>query len=125
MTAIRLGCFYFAAVFAIGFVFGTFRTLFLAPRLGEFAAVVTELPMILAAAWIICGWLLRDRNASLSEAAGMAAVAFLMLMLAETALSVVLSGRSVTQHLALYSEPAHLLGLAGQIAFASFPFIRR
>lgn len=125
MTAIRLGVLYFAAVFAIGFVFGTFRTLVLAPRLGELAAVAIELPMMLSAAWIICGWLLRDRKASLSEATGMAAVAFLLLMLAEAALSVVLSGRTVTEHLALYSEPAHLLGLAGQIAFASFPLIRR
>jgi hypothetical protein len=55
----------------------------------------------------------------------MGAVAFILLMLAEAALSVGLSGRTVTGHLALYGEPAHLLGLAGQIVFATFRLMRR
>jgi hypothetical protein len=68
---------------------------------------------------------LRDRGLTRSEAAGTGAVAFVLLMLAEAALSVGLSGRTVTEHLALYGEPAHLLGLAGQMAFATFPLMRR
>jgi hypothetical protein len=121
MTAIRLGAIYFAAVFVVGFALGTIRTLVLVPRLGEIGAVAAELPVILAAAWIICGRLVRDRGLTRSEAAGTGAVAFVLLMLAEAALSVGLSGRTVTEHLALYGEPAHLLGLAGQMAFATFP----
>jgi hypothetical protein len=125
MRAIGLGAVYFAAVFMVGFVLGTIRTLVLVPRLGEFGAVAAELPVILAAAWVICGRLLRNRKLTRSEAAGTGAVAFVLLMLAEAALSVVLSGRTVTGHLVLYGEPAHLLGLAGQIAFAFFPLMRR
>jgi hypothetical protein len=125
MTAIRLGAVYFAAVFTVGFVLGAIRTLVLGPRLGELGAVAVELPIILAAAWIICGRLLRDRGLTRPEAAGTGAIAFVLLMLAEAALSVVLSGRTLTGHLALYGEPAHLLGLAGQIAFATFPLMRR
>jgi hypothetical protein len=125
MRATRLGAVYFAAAFMVGFVLGTIRTLVLVPRLGELGAVAVELPVILTAAWIICGWLLRDRNLTLSEAAGTGAVAFVLLMLAEAALSVVLSDRTITEHMALYTDPTHLLGLAGQIAFASFPLMRR
>ncbi|WP_163272562.1 hypothetical protein [Chelativorans alearense] len=124
MRAIRLGAFYFAAVFAVGFALGTIRSLALVPRLGELGAVAVELPVILIAAWIICGWLIGGQRLSPSEAAGTGGVAFVLLMLAEAAVSVGLSGRAVTAHLALYAEPAHLLGLAGQIAFASFPLIR-
>ncbi|TIY03385.1 MAG: hypothetical protein E5V18_16480 [Mesorhizobium sp.] len=124
MRAIRLGALYFASVFAVGFALGTIRMLVLVPQLDELGAVAVELPVILTAAWIICGWLLRGRKLSLCEAAGTGAVAFVLLMLTEAALSVVLSGRTVIGHMALYAEPAHLLGLAGQIAFALFPVIR-
>jgi len=40
---------YFLPVFALGFVLGTVRTLWLAPMLGELAAVAAELPVMLAA----------------------------------------------------------------------------
>ncbi|MCA1493842.1 hypothetical protein [Sinorhizobium alkalisoli] len=125
MRAIRLGTLYFAAVFMVGFVLGTIRTLVLIPRLGGLGAVAVELPVILTAAWIICGWLLRGSTLTLSEAAGTGAVAFVLLMLTEVALSAVLWHRTITEHLALYTNPADLLGLAGQIAYASFPLIRR
>jgi hypothetical protein len=125
LRPLRLGAAYFAAVFPVGFVLGTIRTLVLVPRLGEAGAVAVELPMILAAAWIICGRLVRGRGLTRLEAAGTGAVAFVLLMLAEAALWVGRSGRTVAGHLALYGEPAHLLGLAGQIAFAFFPLVRR
>ncbi|TIX75996.1 MAG: hypothetical protein E5V21_21505, partial [Mesorhizobium sp.] len=70
MRAIRLGAVYFASVFAVGFALGTIRMLVLVPQLDELGAVAVELPVILTAAWIICGWLLRGRKLSLSEAAG-------------------------------------------------------
>lgn len=123
--ALRLGLFYFAAVFAVGFVLGTIRTLFLIPRIGELGAVLVELPVILTAAWAICGRLLRGRRLGAPQAVAMGAFAFGLLMLAEASLSVWMSGRTLAEHLALYAQPAHMLGLVGQIAFAAFPLMRR
>ncbi|QYK41128.1 MAG: hypothetical protein KF887_17370 [Paracoccaceae bacterium] len=125
VTALRLGLLYFAAVFTLGLAFGTVRAIGLAPRIGEPAAVALELPLILSVAWMICGHLLRGHSLSRGGAAVMGGAAFLLLMLAETALSVLLFGRTAAQHLALYAEPAHRLGLAGQIAFAAMPMLRR
>jgi hypothetical protein len=31
----------------------------------------------------------------------------------------------LAEHLALYAEPAHLIGLMAQLAFAAFPMLRR
>lgn len=116
---------YFGIVFAVGFALGTVRTLILAPRIGDVGAVAIELPIILLAAWLVCGWLLHGQRLTLPDAAAMGAVAFALLMAAEALLSVLLAGRTLSEHLALYAEPAHLLGLSGQIAFAAFPLVRR
>lgn len=124
-TALRLGLIYFTAVFAAGFVLGTIRTLVLIPALGEMGAVLVELPVILAAAWAICGQILRSRRLAAAEAAAMGATAFVLLMLGEAGLSVWLAGRTLGDHLALYVQPAHLIGLAGQLVFAAFPLLRR
>lgn len=87
--------------------------------------MLVELPVILTAAWVICGWLLRGPRLTAVAAAAMGTAAFVLLMLAEAGLSVWLSGRTLAQHLALYTQPAHMIGLAGQIAFAAFPPMRR
>ena len=124
-AAARLGLIYFAAVFAAGFVLGTVRTLVLIPRLGELGAVMVELPLILAVAWFVCGRLVRHRGLAATEAAAMGSIAFALLMVAEAGLSRWLGGRSLAEHLALYAEPAHLIGLMAQLAFAAFPMLRR
>jgi hypothetical protein len=54
----------------------------------------------------------------------MGAIAFLLLMGAEAGLSTLLAGRSLAEHLALYSQVPHQVGLAGQLAFAFFPWIQ-
>lgn len=123
--ALRLGALYFAAIFATGFVLGTIRTLLLLPRIGELAAVAVELPVILAAAWLICGWILRGRHLTKTGAAIMGTTAFILLMMAEAFLSVILSGRTLGEHIELYAEPAQLLGLIGQVTYAAFPLVKR
>lgn len=54
----------------------------------------------------------------------MGAIAFLLLMGAEAGLSTLLAGRTLAEHLALYSQLPHQVGLAGQLAFALFPWIQ-
>jgi hypothetical protein len=53
IIAIRAGALYAFIVFLIGFIFGTIRVLWLTPRLGETAAVVLEIPVMLTASWFV------------------------------------------------------------------------
>ncbi|MFN7399191.1 MAG: hypothetical protein ACK5SX_09065, partial [Sandaracinobacter sp.] len=59
MTAIRAGILYALLLFGIGFLLALIRIPVLAPRLGETAAVLIELPVMLAAAWLVAGAILR------------------------------------------------------------------
>lgn len=124
MQILLTGAAYFAAVFAAGFVLGVLRTLVLVPLLGELVAVLLELPVILTIAWLVCTRILRRWPLSPPSAVGMGTIAFLLLMGAEAGLSTLLAGRSLAEHLALYSQVPHQVGLAGQLAFAMFPWIQ-
>lgn len=124
MRTLFTGTAYFVTVFAAGFVLGVLRTLVLVPLLGELAAVLVELPLILTIAWLACTRILRRWPLSPRSALGMGAIAFLLLMAAEAGLSTLLAGRSLAEHLALYSQLPHQLGLAGQLVFALFPWVQ-
>jgi hypothetical protein len=115
---------YFAAVFAAGFLLGVLRTLVLVPLLGELAAVLLELPVILGFAWLVCVRILRRWPMSAAAAAGMGLVAFLFLMVAEAGLSLLLAGRSLVEHLALYALLPQQVGLAGQLVFGLLPWVQ-
>jgi hypothetical protein len=126
-AAIRGGLAYFALIFAIGFALGAIRIIYVIPRFGELPAVLLELPVMLASAWLICGWLVircrvPDRTA---PRLAMGATAFAALMLAELALAMLLFGRTPAQHLDSYRSVAALFGLAGQLLFAGFPLCCR
>jgi hypothetical protein len=54
----------------------------------------------------------------------MGAVAFILLMAGELSISLLLAGRNAAEHLQLYREASHMLGLAGQLAFALFPVLQ-
>lgn len=126
-SAVRGGAIYFALVFVLGFVLGTIRTLFLEGRVGALTAAVIELPFMLGAAWVICGYVLRRialRSATLDRMI-MGATAFLLLMAAELAVSVLLLGRTAPEHLATYRLFDKQLGLLAQLAFAAFPLLWR
>lgn len=115
---------YVVAVFAAGFVLGVLRTLVLAPLLGALWAVLLELPVILTVAWLVCTRILRRWPLAPPAAAGTGAIAISLLMLFEASLSNLLAGRSLAEHLALYAQLPHQVGLAGQLVFAVFPWIQ-
>ena len=122
--AVRAGVLYFLAVFATGFVLGVLRTLFVAPHVGVLAAVAIELPIILAVAWWVSARLQRGSSPTLRGAGLMGGTAFALLLLAEVSLSITLFGRTIAEHLSLYADADHRLGLAGQVAFALIPWLQ-
>lgn len=120
---VRAGAAYFAIVFALGFVLGTVRTLLLLPRMGESAAVLIELPIMLAASWWVCGWLLRGRCLSLRERLAMGVSALILLWIAEALLALLL-GVPLCRIPAEFVSGAGAPGTAAQLAFAAFPLLR-
>lgn len=126
-TPFKAGAAYFAIVFAAGFALGTIRALLIGPAIGETAAVAVELPLMLAISWLACGWVLARIvvAGTLGARLAMGGWAFGMLMAAEVGVSTLFMDRSLAQHIAHYGTAPALLGLAGQIAFASFPLFSR
>lgn len=120
------GLAYFALVFALGVVLGTVRVLLLLPRIGEVPAVLLEVPVMLAFSWWACALLARrlDVPATPTARLVMGALAFALLMTAEFGLGSWAFGRSVTEQLLRLRETPALIGLAGQLVFATLPLIQ-
>jgi len=126
-VALRAGLAYFVLVFALGFVLGALRVLFLQPALGATAAVLIELPLMLAASWWVCAWLLR-RFAVPSVGTTrlvMGGCAFALLLLAEFALGTMVFAQSPAMFFAGFRAPHGWLGLLGQLGFALMPWLQR
>ncbi len=124
--SLAAGSIYFAVVFAIGFALGIVRVVITGPKLGETAAVLLEIPVILTASWFVAKWCVA-RFAVRSDAAErltMGLVAFCLTMLAEMAMAVLLFGRTVPEHFATYSHSLGLVGLMAQFLFALLPYIQ-
>ena len=121
---IRSALAYWLGVFALGFVLGTVRTLWLEPALGALAAVALELPVMLAASWWWAGRVLvRHPLPSRRAALGTGLLAFTLLLAGEGALALAL-GQTGAQWLAALARPAGALGLAGQVLFGLMPALR-
>ena len=123
-SALRAGLAYFALVFTIGFLLGTFRVLVVIPRLGDTGAVLLELPVMLALSWFACVWLTRRFAVppAVRERLVMGGVAFALLMLGEIGVTIFGFGRTVAEHFAGYQAMGAQLGLAAQVCFALMPF---
>lgn len=124
MRVLRGAIAYWAAVFALGFVLGAVRTLWLAPAMGLTLATLAELPIMLVASWWAAGWAMRWSGiASMAAALAMGATAFVLLMAAEIALAGILAGQSPGAWLHGFRALHAQLGLAGQILFALMPWL--
>jgi hypothetical protein len=124
--AATAGAAYFAVAFAAGFALGAVRVTVLVPRVGEMAATLAEIPIILAVSWVACGWATARWRvpADTASRAAMGATALAMLLAADmlTGLAMGIPLRSMATG---FAEPARLVGLAAQLVFAALPLLRR
>jgi hypothetical protein len=126
MAVLKAGATYFAIVYVVGFLLGTMRVFLLVPRVGETVAVLLEAPVILGASWIVSRWSV-SRFAVQTAAAprfAMGGIAFGLLIVAETALSILVVGTSWMKLLEVYRSVPGIIGLAAQAVFGLLPFVQ-
>jgi hypothetical protein len=122
--AIEAGVLYFALIFALGFVLGTVRVLWLARLVGETLAVLAEQPIMLAASWFAASWLVRRQDLeALSDRAIMGGIAMALLFVAEIVLGLSLFGQTPSQSLTEALVLPGLIGLIGQVMFGLMPLL--
>ena len=114
---------YFAIVFSVGFILGAIRSVAITPRIGDTAAVLIELPFMLAASWLVAIRIVRQTRLAPAAAFTMGAFAFLLLMTAEALLAVTLADQDLTEWSAALFRTPGWIGLAGQLAFGLFPLL--
>ena len=115
---------YWAGVFALGFALGTARVVLVAPAIGAIAAVLIEVPLMLAASWWLARRLIAGRAQSAAEAAAIGALAFALLMVSEALLARAL-GQRPGEWLAAMATVPGAIGFAGQLGFAAIPWLAR
>jgi hypothetical protein len=99
MPILQPAVLYFLLVFGAGFVLGTVRVLVLVPLLGETAAELSEMPLMLgiiaaSARWIVRHGLVQDRR---SSALVVGFIALGMVLIADLAVGMWLRGLSATE----------------------------
>ncbi len=123
MKVIISAALYFAIVFAVGFVLGPIRVLWLEPPLGPTLAVLCELPFLLIAMAVSARWVPRwidlDRRSNVLAAMGI--MALVLQQIADFAVGFVLRGFTPAQQLAYFGTPAGLIYLVSLLAFAAMP----
>jgi len=116
---------YVLAVFAVAFLLGAVRVMWIVPRVGPFWAVAVEVPLVIAVSWVTCKWVLaRIALAGTVPHLAMGVLAFGILMVLEAGLAVLVFGQTLTPYLASMATPSGALGLAGQFIFAFVPAIQ-
>lgn len=120
----RAGAAYFGAVFALGFVLGTVRTLWLAPALGERWAELLEMPFMLAACALAARWVVRRFALPAAVRPRLAAggVALALLVAAELGVVLFVRGEPLGGYLARRDPVSGAVYLASLLLFALFPW---
>jgi hypothetical protein len=131
MRIARAASVYFAIAFGAGFVLGTLRVGVLELALGSLAALLVELPIMLAVSAVAARWVVRrygpprGREWTLRAALSVGAIAWAQLQLAELAIApMVLAGSSGgwwAAHWAKFATLAGALGAGAQAVFAMLP----
>jgi hypothetical protein len=116
-----LGLYYYLIVFTFAFLMGVARVLVVAPRLGPMAAVMIEVPILIAASLFVSRYFLRNSVLTLLQLALMGLTAIILTMASEALLAELLQGNSVAAWARSLATPLGLVGLVGQIIFALMP----
>lgn len=120
------GLAYFVVALGWGFVLGALRELVVAPRLGGFAAVALEVPIMLAISWVAARALVRifAVPATIGARLTMGLVAFGLLETSEVALAAWF-GTPIEAFVAALATAKGALGLSAQVIYALIPLALR
>ena len=125
MRILGAAALYFASVFASGFVLGIVRVLWAAPRLGDRAAELSEMPLMLAAILLAARWTLR-RLPSPPASGSRLAIGFLalaLLLAAEVGMVIGVRQVSLPEYLAGRDPVSGVVYLAMLCVFALMPLV--
>lgn len=129
-SVVRAGLRYFALVFAAGFVLGAIRVPLLEPRLGERAAQLLEMPIMLGVVFLAAGHVVARgvRGAGRGRGRGrwlaVGGIALLLLVAAEVVLIVAFAEESLSADLAQRDPVAGAAYLLSLALFAGMPWLR-
>ena len=118
----RCAAAYFAAVFSIGFLLGIARTLWIAPRLGERAAELVEMPVMVAASFLVARALMSRSDSIDIRAAALVGLAALGLLLcAELAVVGLVRAQTLADYVSSRDPVAGAAYVLALLLFAAMP----
>jgi len=119
------GAGYFGAVFAVGFVLGTLRVLWLAPAIGETQAELLEIPLMLVAIVVIARWIVRRYRLAegIRGRLPTGLIALLLLLAAEILVVIAVRGETIGEYLAHRDPLAGSLYALSLLLFALMPWL--
>lgn len=124
MSLARATLAYFALVFGVGFVLGVARTLWLAPAVGERAAELGEMPLMIAASlWIARRIVARLRAPSGPRRLALGVLALALLLAAECAVVLYVRDVSLGEYAASRDPLAGSAYLLALVVFAAAPVL--
>jgi hypothetical protein len=123
MQTLKAGVIYFLLVFAVGWVLGPIRELWLVPRLGRTMGSLLEAPLMVIAMILAAGWILRRLKVPDAFNARLAVglVALGILLVAELVGVRWVRGISIQEYLSGYATPSGLISLLLFLLFAAMP----
>lgn len=120
----RLALVYFASVFFIGFVLGVARTLWIAPRLGERVAELVEMPVMVAASFIVARALIsRAAHVGIRAAALVGLAALALLLCGELAVVAFVRGQMLADYVASRDPVSGSAYAVALLLFAAMPAV--
>jgi hypothetical protein len=125
MQVLEFGTLYFALVFAVGFVLGAIRTLWVVPRVGTRKAELTEMPVMLAVTILAARWTVLRLAVPpmLSARIGMGCIALVLMLVAEFGFVLWVRGLSIRDYLATRDPVSGAAYYVLLIVFAIMPVL--
>lgn len=124
MRVLKPALIYFVSVFAVGFVLGAIRVPFLVPRLGVRWAELLELPIMLAASFLIAKLVVRRFGPFSSvQRLNIGWLALIFMIAAELSLAMAVLGQPWDEYLAGRDPVSATAYVFSLIAFAVMPLL--
>ena len=119
------GLVYFVLVFSVGFILGSIRVPFMAPRLGERISELIEMPFMFVAVLLSARFVARRFSlpATTSSRLFVGLLALGLLLVAEFMLAVAIQDRSLSAYIASRDPISGTVYLAMLVLFALMPLI--